>query len=281
MPDPGRLLTTLQRAASAFRATPGRRGKLVELEQATEVLVAGDLHGHVGHLSRLLKLADLAAHPGRHLVVQELVHGSFRYPDGNDKSHQMLDVLAALKCQFPERVHFVLGNHELSQWTGRHVGKGDDQLNDLFVAGIHTAYGERSDDIYQAYLDLFAAAALAVRTPNCVWISHSVPDARNLPQFDVSVFAREELRPRDTTPGGSAYALTWGRDCREETVRAFLKLVDADLVITGHIPCNEGFETPNPCQLVLDSHGVPACYCLFPARSPLELVDLVKGVREF
>ena len=31
------------------------------------------------------------------LVLQEVIHGKFRYPDGGDKSHQLLDLVAALR----------------------------------------------------------------------------------------------------------------------------------------------------------------------------------------
>ena len=104
MPDPDRLLHTLARAAAAFRATPGRTGRLVRLPaDAADVLVGGDLHGHLGNFQALLKRADLARHPARHLVLQEVVHGPNRYPGGGDKSHQLLDLVAALKVQYPDQ----------------------------------------------------------------------------------------------------------------------------------------------------------------------------------
>ena len=37
-------------------------------------MVVGDLHGNLHTFSWVLKLADLAKHPKRHLVLQELVH---------------------------------------------------------------------------------------------------------------------------------------------------------------------------------------------------------------
>ena len=130
MPDPAKLLPILTRAAATFRATPGRTGRVVALTDATDMLVGGDLHGHLGNFQALMKRADLANHPRRHLVLQEAIHGPFRYPDGGDKSHQMLDLIAALCCQFPGRVHFLPGNHELAQATGRAILKGDDFYNE-------------------------------------------------------------------------------------------------------------------------------------------------------
>ncbi len=161
MPDPARLLTTLQRAVDAFRATAGRRGRIVDLQGAAEVLVAGDLHGNLDNFRRLLQIANLARNPARHFVLQEAIHGPHRYPAGGDRSHQLLDLIAALKCQHPSQVHFLIGNHELAQATGRRIAKDNLELNDLFISGIRTAYGERADDVYKTYLCLIAAAPLA------------------------------------------------------------------------------------------------------------------------
>ena len=113
MPTPERMLTILKRATEFVKATPGRTGHFVELRECSEVLVAGDLHGHIANFQVILHAADLAKHPQRHLVLQEVVHSAFRYPMGGDKSHQLLDLFAALKCQYPNRVHYILGNHEL------------------------------------------------------------------------------------------------------------------------------------------------------------------------
>src|SRR5437879_8342203 len=172
MPDPHRLLRTLVQAVAATRSTPGRRGRLVELEGASELLVAGDLHGNVENFRLLLERAQLGRYPKRHLVLQELIHGPFRYPVGGDKSHQLVDLLAALKCQYPRQVHLLLGNHELSQWPGQAIAKLESDLNASFREGVGTAYSFHARDIYAAYLELFAVIPLAVRTMNRVFLSH-------------------------------------------------------------------------------------------------------------
>ncbi len=278
MPDPDRLLTTLRRALDAIRATPGRRGRLVALDGAVEVLVAGDLHGNVENFRRLLQKADLAGNPGRHFVLQEVVHGPFRYPAGGDRSHQLLDLIAALKCQHPRQVHFLIGNHELAQLTDRRIAKDDVELNDLFIQGVRTAYGARGDEVYAAYLRLIAAAPLALRTPNRVFLSHSLPPGSRLAEFDPAVLERDESTEADCKPGGSVHSLVWGRDTRAETAAAFLQKVDADLLVTGHIPCDKGFDAPNDRQLILDSLAEPAACCLFPADRPLTHAELMQCV---
>jgi hypothetical protein len=278
MPQPDRLLNTLQQAARAFRDTPGRTGHVVRLPAGAEVLVAGDMHGSVENFRLLLRRAELAAQPQRHLVLQEVVHGPFRYPAGGDKSHQLLDLVAALKCQYPAQVHFLIGNHELAQWQGQRVIKGLDNQNDLFQLGVQNAYGTWAGQVLEAYHALFAAADAAIVTANRVWLSHSLPTGRRLATFDPANLERDEWQPTDLASGGALHALVWGRDVSEATAAAFLARVDSDWLITGHIPCPEGYATPNSCQLILDAMGTPACCCLFPTARPVILADLVSGI---
>lgn len=277
MPDPVKLLNTLKRARDLSRTTPGRRGRVVELD-AAEVLVAGDLHGNIANFQRLLKIADLGNHLRRHFVMQELIHGVFRYADGSDKSHQAVDLWAALKCQYPERVHYLPGNHELAQWTNRAIAKADLDLNASFLDGARTAYGSHGMDIYNAYLDLFRSLPIALRTGNRVFLSHSLPNPKMLATFDAARLSIAEHSDEDLIPNGVVYGIVWGRDTSPAHVADFLRRVDADLLISGHIPCDAGYATPNSQQLLLDSLGSPAACCLFPTDAPITFDELVKRV---
>lgn len=140
MADVDRVIKALRQAAVYLRATHGRKGMVVELRDAEDVLVAGDLHGNLTNLKKILKLADLDRNTGRHLVLQEFVHGATRSPEGFCTSHQLLDIVAALKCQYPHRVHLLIGNHELAEWTGRAIAKDGVALNALFAAGVAAAF---------------------------------------------------------------------------------------------------------------------------------------------
>jgi hypothetical protein len=278
MPDPDRILSTLRRAIQSFRDTPGRRGRVVSLDGAAEVFVSGDLHGNLENFRQLLTRADLGRNPGRHFVLQEVIHGPYHYPAGGDKSHQLLDLMAALKCQFPRQVHFLLGNHELAQHTQRRISKGDFDLNESFRAGVGTAYGSRAPEVYAVYQELLGVVPVALRTPNRILLSHSLPPASRLDDFDPAALEREVSTDADLVPGGSVHSLVWGRDTRPETVAAFLAKMDADLLISGHVPCDNGFDVPNDRQLILDSLGAPACYCLFPTDRPLTHAELIHHV---
>jgi hypothetical protein len=280
MPDPAKLLPILERATERFRSTPGRRGGVVTLETAEEVMVVGDLHGNTPAFRTVLEIAALATHPGRHLVLQELVHGHRHYPgDKGDKSHQLVDLTAALKCQFPDRVHLILGNHELSELTGRVIGKNGKVLNEDFRLGVKTAYQPQDEAIYQAYRAIFAALPVAVRTPNRVFLCHTIPDPSALDSLDPELLAADCWPPEALKRGGTIYSLTWGRDTSPETLDRFAAMVDADWFITGHQPCDEGFRQANHRQIIIDGTAIDPTYCLFPAREPVSIERLVSCVK--
>lgn len=278
MSDVDHVLRILRDAAIALRATKGRKGTLVQLEDAEDVIVAGDLHGNLVNFRNILRIADLDRHPGRHLVLQEFVHGSGRYPNGGCMSHRLLDIVSALKCQYGHRVHLLIGNHELSEWTGRPISKEGITFNRLFAAGVEAAYGKKAPDVIQRYHELFAAMPLAVRTQNRVFMSHTIPPAKFDDQFDVGIFSKpamdEEQRGRNT----SFYHLLWGRDVSEEAAMLFSKKVDADLFVTGHIAYDQGYGIPNSRQLIVDCMRLPAACVRFPANRPITHEELVDGL---
>ncbi|RUL87899.1 metallophosphoesterase family protein [Tautonia sociabilis] len=282
MPDPNRVLALVRRSAMLTRATPGREGAIVSLpaEAVDDVLVVGDLHGNVTAFRKVLALADLKGKPRRHLVLQELVHGDYSYPDdGGDKSHQLLDLVCALKCEYPDRVHLILGNHELSELTGRAIGKNGVALNALFRKGVETAYGAMAEAIIAAYHELFRSLPLAVRCPNRVFLCHTLPDGSTLDELDLEPLRTGVFTPESMGRGGAVYALTWGRDDRPETADRFAGMVDADWFITGHQPCDESFRVANHRLLIIDGTGpYPAC-CLFPANEPVTIEALRDRVR--
>ncbi|MCX7665083.1 MAG: metallophosphoesterase [Gemmataceae bacterium] len=279
MADLSQRVRTLQRACELIRNTSGRQGRFLQLPACEEIIVVGDLHGHIENLQAVYKLANLQAHPNRHLIFQEFIHSKRYYPKGGDRSHQALDLFAALKGQFPQRVHLLMGNHELAQWTDRPVMKGDVSLNELFRQGVNEAYGEMGTTIYELYLKMFAALPWAIRTSNRVFISHSLPRAKVLDTFSLHLLTTEAVTLADLSPQGTIYELLWGRDTRQETATKFLQLVDCDWLITGHIPCEEGFEYPNEKQLIVDACGYPATVALISGQHPVTREQFRNAVR--
>jgi hypothetical protein len=280
MPDPEKLIATVRRATELTRTTPGRSGNLIVLD-AEDVLVAGDLHGNLRGFRAMLERADLPNHPRRHLILQELIHDTKADPDEGlpDLSHRLVDLFSALKCQYPDRVHLILGNHELSELTKRPIAKKGIPLNRPFRQGLEQSYGAFVDAVYDAYLDLFRALPLAARTSNRVFIVHTLPEASHLDQFDLGVFQRWGWTDNEARRGGSVYAVTWGRDNSQETADRFAALVDADLFVCGHQHCDEGFQKANDRLLIIDGTDPYPTSCLFPTREPITLEGLLAGVQ--
>lgn len=279
MPDPQRLLNTLRQATIAFRNAPGLHGRYLELPSDTEdVLVAGDLHGNLINFKKLLDFADLARRPRRHFVVQEVIHGAALYDAGGDQSHRLVDLVAALKCLHPTRVHYLLGNHELAQWTDQAITKNGADLNHVFRLGVSTAYGESGERIYQAYCDLFSALPVAIRLPNGVFLSHSVPGSKRLQDWHLASLQKDAFCKEDFLLGGAVHSLVWGRDVAADTTRRFLEKVKADLLVSGHLPCEEGYMIPNGQQLIVDSKDEEATAVLIPTQKPLSHANLLAGL---
>jgi hypothetical protein len=279
MPDPRKHLTTIRRATELMRATPGRTGGIITPDQADEVMVVGDLHGNLPAFKKVLALAALDRHPGRHLVVQELIHGGPMYPDDRgDRSHQLLDVFTALKCQYPARVHLILGNHELAELTGRIIGKDGEALNVKFRLGITTAYGASAGEVFESYKRLFAALPLALRTANRVFVCHTLPNEADLDSLDRALLDADSWPDEAMQRHGTIYALTWGRDTSPETADRFAAWVDADWFLTGHQPCDEGFLQANHRQIIIDGTDPYPAYCLFPTDPPMTIESLLKCV---
>ncbi|MGZ3300867.1 MAG: metallophosphoesterase [Isosphaeraceae bacterium] len=278
MPDPQEILATIRKATELMRSTPGRSGSVVAFDDADEVMVVGDLHGNLPAFSQALAIAALDWYPRRHLVLQELVHEINKNDDDKpDRSHQLVDLVSALKCQYPQRVHLILGNHELSELTGRIIGKDGHALNLRFRQGMELAYGARTQEVYEAYLVLFAALPLAVRTPNRVFVCHTLPDARYLEDLDLALLQADHWPEEAMKRGGTIYALTWGRDNTPETADRFAAMVDADWFITGHQPCDEGFRQANHRQIIIDGTNPYPAYCLFPAFGAVTIESLLKS----
>jgi hypothetical protein len=269
-----------QQAAEASRHCPSRRGNVIELteREGDEVLIVADLHGNWLNLNRLLEVADLASHPRRHLVMQEVCHGGPQYPDGGGcMSHLMLEEMARLKVEFPERFHFLLSNHELSELGEYPICKSRKMLNLMFRCGIGEMYGAAADSVRQAYLDFIAACPLAVRLANGVFISHSLPEKCDRDGFDSGVLDRP-LTCSDWCAGSDVFRLVWGRDFRAANAETFAKLVGAELLVHGHEPCRAGYSVPNERQVILDGCGCHASYLLLLIAAKLTQQEVLARI---
>lgn len=278
------IIDLCERAAEANRRCAARRGNVVELssDNAADVMIVADLHGNRLNFDKLLRIADLAGQPRRHLIMQEVCHGGPEYPGarGGDMSHLLLEDCIRLKTEFPERFHFLLSNHELAELGDFPICKARKMLNLNFRTGIGELYGAAADEVRSAYLRFLGSCPLAVRLANGIFICHSAPEQCDREPFEVSVLEKP-LRETDYACGSAAFRLVWGRDFRAANAEAFARQVGADVLIHGHEPCEAGFSAPNKRQIILDGCCSQATYLIVPVGPKLsqaEVIGRIKGL---
>ena len=103
-------------------------------------------------------------------------------------SHVMLEDIARLKGRYPDRVHFLLGNHELAEMTDYPIQKNRQMLNVLFRLGLEQMYGAAGERVREALLAFLWTCPLAVRIAGGVFVCHSIPEGLDHRPFDPDDF---------------------------------------------------------------------------------------------
>lgn len=277
----GRAVAAFLAAEKANLQTADLSGRMVRIpaRAASDVMITADLHGHRENFKSIVKSADLAANPRRHLVLQEVCHGGPQYdPSPACRSHEMLHAVARLKAAHPDRVHFILSNHELAEATNYPIQKMGRMLNLTFLMGLQQAYGPGALEVHQACRRFIASCPLAIVLPGGIWITHSTPPEVDRLGFDLSVFDKGYTE-KHVREDGDVFRLVWGRDYREENVEAFRRLTGAEMFINGHTPAPNGFNTPNGRQIILDCCGSPACFVTLETTEKYAFDDVVGRIR--
>lgn len=275
------IIETFEAAVRANANTEARMGNVVELKStfADDVMVTADLHGNRRNFNAIRRIADLGNHPRRHLIIQEVCHGGPTYPNsGGCMSHMMLEDVAKLKVQFPRQVHFLMSNHELAELTDFPIIKNQKMLNLLFRFGMQEMYGAATDKVREACLPFLRTLPLAVRVQNGIWISHTIPEGIDQKAFDASILD-SELVEDDFAEDMPAFDFVWGRDFRQANADAFAKAVEANVLIHGHEPAEQGYDVPNTRQIILDSHADNGVYVMLPVGETLTQEDVVKRIK--
>jgi hypothetical protein len=186
--------------------------------------------------------------------------------------------IARLKVQYPDRVHFLLGNHELAELTDYPIQKNKQMLNLMFRLGLQQMYGPATEKIREAMLPFIQSCPLGVWMPGGVLITHSIPERVNTRRFDRTIFTRR-LDTLEYYERTAVFDLVWGRDYREENAKAFARLMEAKVLINGHEPCPEGFSVPNPFQVILDCSGDKGRYVILSPDRPWTQAEIVAQIR--
>ena len=243
----------LRQAAALIREDPERQGNLLRFGSAGQLVMTGDLHGNLRNFDKLQRFCRLERSPGRRVVLQELIHDD-PLSAPVDLSIRLLVRAAAWKCDFPDNVYFLQSNHELSQLRRHEISKGGRSVIHDFERGVQQLYGPEADLVLAAADDYLRSLPLAARLANRVFLSHSLPDLLSVGLFDQSIFERE-LTERDMEPGGSTYALVWGRYHSPQLLELLAQRLDADIFITGHMPQEMGYAVVGRMIILASEHA--------------------------
>jgi hypothetical protein len=308
--DPDVVRDILRAGAAANRQAPCRKGSIDLITAPGTLIATGDLHDNPLHLARLVRAAgmeggearqpdsetakqgaDQASMPGNgssppclatslsrsfasptHLVLHELIH-SDRLMNGMDFSYRALVRAAALKAEFPERVHTLLANHELSQVMGAGIVKDGVKVVQAFNEGVEYAFGDEATSVDEAIRDFIMSMPLALRC-QCppphgdILCAHSLPSTAIMERFDPSVLSRD-LTPQDYEPRrGAAHLMVWGRGYDAEQIEDLVERWGINLFILGHEKAENGVRFVPPCVVVLNSDHDRGVYLPIDLSNP-------------
>lgn len=253
--------------AEANRKAPCREGSIDRIHAPGQFIATGDLHDNPLHMNRLVQAAKIGADapdggPGPHLTLHEIIHPP-RLVNGMDFSFRALARVAALKAAFPERIHVLLGNHELAQVLGTAIVKDGVRVVDAFNAGLDYAYGGDADMVAEAIRVFVFSMPIALRV-ECLGpggqpggkhllCAHSLPSPGQMGRFDASILSRD-LTDRDYEPlKGSAYNMVWGRHHDAEILEDLVERWGINMFILGHERAEDGVRIVPPNAVVLNS----------------------------
>jgi predicted phosphodiesterase len=264
---PQTIIDLLNRGTEANNADKFRRGNIIYPPSDARLIAAGDIHGNRRNFERIVAFADLANNPDTHIVLQEIIHGGPKDAQGGCLSYKLFFDVVRYKLNFPDRVHIIMGNHDIAFINNSKVMKDGEEMNRLMRFALDQEFQKASADVQLAIKQLLLSQPLAVRCENRIWLSHSLPADHFVDKFDRQVLDRP-LETSDCEKPGSAYLLTWGRHFSQKTLDKMAELLDVDIFILGHQPQQQGWSRAGENLIIIASdhnHG-----CLLP-------IDLAKS----
>jgi len=269
------FIKLLEEGIGANKQDKYRKVNLIVLPQAGDVVVAGDIHGHRRNFERIVSYTNLEENPDRHLILQEIIHGGPEDEKGGCLSFEVLADAVRLKVNYPDRVHFVLANHDTAFINNSDVMKNGKEMNTAMREAMQRRFGKDAQRLESAIERFLFSQPLAVRCPNRIWISHSLPSDRMIEKFDFTIFDRT-LKISDIVRPNSAYLLTWGRGQSSKGIRLLAQKLNVDLFILGHQVQETGWMSNNENLVIIDSqhnHGHLLCIDLTAQYTIKKLID--------
>lgn len=259
--SPDAICAIFRDAADANMQARCRVGSVDMIDPVGSILATGDLHDNPVHFARVLELAHLHQHTSehpRHVTLHEIIHGG-SLMSGVDLSHRALARVAALKTYFPEQVHTLLANHELSQIVGLGVVKDGVRMKEAFIHGVEYVFNDdakRVNDAIEVFIRSMPLALISAKgTDKGVLFAHSVPEPALMNRFDAGILERD-LTEDDYEPRrGGAHLMVWGRRHTPEQMDELAQRWGVRTFILGHEHAQDGVRfVPNNAAILNSDH---------------------------
>lgn len=257
-----------------------RNGSLVVLPEKRHMIVAGDIHGNRGNLAKIINYAALSPQSNKTLVLQEIIHGPIEQSSGQDRSHELLLRAARLKVANPQNVFFVMGNHDVAQFTGNEITKDGCGVCKKFTESVTAGYGESGTEVMDAIMKFIFSMPLGIQTAGGTFICHSLPSPQRMDCAGIDIFSRP-YQHQDFHRGSPVYEWTWGRNQTPEQIDLLAKKLNVGFFVLGHKALPDGMEILSTRAVALACDHERACIFQFDSMSPItgDMETYIKRVR--
>ena len=238
--------------------------RVLDLPDHGTMLVSTDIQGNARDFRRMVALfeATLAEDPDAMLVFTgDLVHGPEidveAWPDHLGSfyvgdSTAVLEEAYELSRRYPQKVHYLLGNHEHAHIGGPIVGK-------FFLdeaARLEQIMGADRTARMNEWMETWPLVAIAEKAG--IVLLHAAPHAAIRSRTDVDDLSLDSLRdlsPLDVPSRSILGALLWARSTSRARARAFLRALGDGLTtaIFGHDVVREGYAVDDPHRLCVST----------------------------
>jgi len=280
MNDAVEAVERYREAAELNRCDALRQGALLAFPNYGQVVMTGDQHGHRRNFAKLQRYCNLQQFGARHVLLHELIHEDVQSLAAHDTSHELLLDAARWKCAFPDQVHFLQSNHELAQLRGQEISKNGRVVTKDFDDGVRIAYRQDADKVLEAIDEFIRSFALAGRTTNRVFLSHSLPAPVEIPAFDPTVLHRVPTDD-DLSERGSGHKLVWGRYHTRAALEMLADMLDVDFFVCGHQPQETGYDVLHNLMVILASEHNHGVFLPIDLSKPVTLDKLTSNIRPF
>jgi len=115
---------------------------------------------------------------------------------------------------------------------------------------------------------------LAVKCPNGVMLTHSLPTPSRMQIAGCDILAKDSYSDADMRRGGPAYEWTWGRNQTPDQATALAEKFGVNLFILGHRHSGSGYETIPPHIVSITSDNDHGCVIEFDCTIKISLENL-------